>query len=372
MWRLLSSLWKRPPAPDPPPAPAEEGPAREPFPIVKAPLEGLQNLVPLGPCLGGETFRASDAAGNEVILNVLSRAAFEWPESGPAALLEPYRSLRHRCLLRPLACHIEAERVVLVWESAEENLGDCFHRYRRDGASGIPAAPLLGYLGEAAAAIDYLHSQGLLCPSLRPGSLLLRNGHVRVWDYVTIPLLPRLRSSFSSRYVSPEDLRTKATAASDQYRLALLYFHMRTGRFPFTGAIVFELVMQMTRHDLDLSPLPETERASVDRALDGDPRRRFPSCRDFVQSLKGTVAPDCLQALRGRSRPEPSWLAWNGGTVAKLATAIDDAHDFARLPLLADALEDAGCADAEWLAHLRGPGPHVRGCRALGLLLGGR
>jgi hypothetical protein len=35
-------------------------------------------------------------------------------------------------------------------------------------------------------------------------------------------------------------------------------------------------------------------------------------------------------------------------------------------------LEDAGCADAEWLAHLRGPGPHVRGCRALGLLLGNR
>ena len=41
-----------------------------------------------------------------------------------------------------------------------------------------------------------------------------------------------------------------------------------------------------------------------------------------------------------------------------------------RLPIVADALEDAGCTDAELLGHLRGPGPHVRGCWAVDLLLG--
>jgi hypothetical protein len=40
------------------------------------------------------------------------------------------------------------------------------------------------------------------------------------------------------------------------------------------------------------------------------------------------------------------------------------------LPILADALEDAGCANADLLGHLRGPGPHVRGCWALDLILG--
>jgi hypothetical protein len=44
--------------------------------------------------------------------------------------------------------------------------------------------------------------------------------------------------------------------------------------------------------------------------------------------------------------------------------------DFLALPLLADALEDAGYADAHLLGHLRGPGPHVRGCWAVDLLLG--
>ena len=67
---------------------------------------------------------------------------------------------------------------------------------------------------------------------------------------------------------------------------------------------------------------------------------------------------------------DPSWLAWNGGTVRKLAQAIYDDRAFDRLPVLADALEDAGCNDAELLSLCRGPGPHARGCWALDLLLG--
>jgi hypothetical protein len=66
----------------------------------------------------------------------------------------------------------------------------------------------------------------------------------------------------------------------------------------------------------------------------------------------------------------PAWLAWNGGTVPKLAQNSYAERAFDRLPVLADALEEAGCTDADILSHLRGPGPHVRGCWALDLLLG--
>jgi hypothetical protein len=67
---------------------------------------------------------------------------------------------------------------------------------------------------------------------------------------------------------------------------------------------------------------------------------------------------------------EPAWLKWNGGAVPKMAQAVLADGRFADLPILADALEEAGCGQAELLAHLRGPGPHARGCWALGLLLG--
>ncbi len=80
---------------------------------------------------------------------------------------------------------------------------------------------------------------------------------------------------------------------------------------------------------------------------------------------------DLFGPLPFRAVPvRPSWLAWEGGTVAKLAAAAYEDRAFDRLPVLADALEEAGCADAELLGHLRGPGPHARGCWALDLLLG--
>ena len=53
-----------------------------------------------------------------------------------------------------------------------------------------------------------------------------------------------------------------------------------------------------------------------------------------------------------------------------IARHIYDDRAFHDLPILADALEDAGCADAAILDHCRGPGPHVRGCWAVDLLLG--
>jgi hypothetical protein len=64
-----------------------------------------------------------------------------------------------------------------------------------------------------------------------------------------------------------------------------------------------------------------------------------------------------------------SSLRWNDWTVVDIAQAIYDDRAFDRLPLLADALEDAGCVDAQLLGHLRKPGPHFRGCWAVDLLL---
>jgi hypothetical protein len=67
---------------------------------------------------------------------------------------------------------------------------------------------------------------------------------------------------------------------------------------------------------------------------------------------------------------DPAWLAWHDGCIVKLAKGIYDDRAFDRLPVLADALEDAGCTNAGILGHLRGPGPHFRGCWVADLLLG--
>jgi hypothetical protein len=88
-------------------------------------------------------------------------------------------------------------------------------------------------------------------------------------------------------------------------------------------------------------------------------------CREFVGS-----------PFRPLSALLPPWLSWAEGTIVRLArAAYEERHlpsgvlDAARLAILADALEDAGCTDAELLGHLRGPGPHYRGCHVLDALL---
>jgi hypothetical protein len=74
--------------------------------------------------------------------------------------------------------------------------------------------------------------------------------------------------------------------------------------------------------------------------------------------------------FRPQRPPDPAVLAWGDGTVALLARAIYDDRAFDCLPVLADALEDAGCDDATVLLHCRQPGEHARGCWVLDLLLG--
>jgi hypothetical protein len=76
---------------------------------------------------------------------------------------------------------------------------------------------------------------------------------------------------------------------------------------------------------------------------------------------------------------EPGWLAWNDGTVPRLAASLYEERslprgridDLDQLEGLSDALEDAGCDAESLLEHLRDPeAVHVRGCWALDLLLG--
>jgi hypothetical protein len=66
---------------------------------------------------------------------------------------------------------------------------------------------------------------------------------------------------------------------------------------------------------------------------------------------------------------DPGWLAWDGGAIRNLARGIYEERAFDRLPILGDALEEAGCDRGDLLGHCRQPGEHARGCWLVDLLL---
>jgi hypothetical protein len=64
---------------------------------------------------------------------------------------------------------------------------------------------------------------------------------------------------------------------------------------------------------------------------------------------------------------DPAWLT---SDVVAMARGMYETRDFAAMPILTDALQDAGCENADILTHCCGDGPHIRGCWVVDLMLG--
>jgi hypothetical protein len=102
-----------------------------------------------------------------------------------------------------------------------------------------------------------------------------------------------------------------------------------------------------------LSLTPESKKAEVD-----------------VERAQIRILRDIFSNPFRKARIDPSWLEWKESSVGTIAQAIYDERRFDRLPILADALAEAGCNNADILDHCRSSGEHVLGCWVVDLLLG--
>jgi hypothetical protein len=92
--------------------------------------------------------------------------------------------------------------------------------------------------------------------------------------------------------------------------------------------------------------------------------------RVIGQGMQQTAC-DLLRDIFGNPfRPVAVEQSWLTPTVVQLAGAIYAERGFGDLPVLTDALEEAGCTNADVIVHCRGPGPHARGCWLIDTLLG--
>jgi hypothetical protein len=99
----------------------------------------------------------------------------------------------------------------------------------------------------------------------------------------------------------------------------------------------------------------------------------FAACeRDNNGSI--TVSPTQSHMLRdilgNPLRPFEFVQRWRTDTVVALARQMYDSRDFGAMPILADALQDAGCENEDVLNHCRKPKTHIRGCWICDLVLG--
>jgi hypothetical protein len=92
---------------------------------------------------------------------------------------------------------------------------------------------------------------------------------------------------------------------------------------------------------------------------------------EAAQAAEAAVQTLLLRDIFGNPfRPVAFSPSWRTDTAVALARQMYESRDFGAMPILADALQEAGCEDAAILSHCRGTGPHVRGCWVVDLVLG--
>jgi hypothetical protein len=185
---------------------------------------------------------------------------------------------------------------------------------------------------------------------------------------------------FADRTATLEELReaqAEALAAADAR--AIPYFYLGAGN-PNSYAALSAAAGAAWEFRSGTDPLSRavaafSQQGLIDKGLTGQQITKAKHAELAVQTALAR------EIFGSPFRPAPAiaraWLTWNCATIRKLAesayaerTPAEGTLEAARLTVLADALEDAGCTDANLLGHLRGPGPHVRGCWALDLVLG--
>jgi serine/threonine protein kinase len=266
--------------------------------------------------LGGgydEVWQAVAPGGFPVALKLVSleRAA------GAVELraLDLLRDVRHPNLLVTFGAWQAHGLLVIAMELADRTLADRFAEASAGGLPGIPRDELLGYLLEAARAIDYLNEprpgpcgEGRVAiqhRDIKPQNILLVADGVKVADFGLARVLRQTVTGHSLEgltpaYAAPEFFEGLTTKTSDQYSLALTYHKMRTGRLPFEG-VAAQVMLGHLRLPPDLSALPPEERPVVARALAKDPAERWPTCRAFAEALRS--CPPAGLAADGATAP---------------------------------------------------------------------
>ncbi|HZO07136.1 MAG TPA: protein kinase [Solirubrobacterales bacterium] len=158
---------------------------------------------------------------------------------------------------------------------------------------------------QACAGLDYAHRRGIIHRDVKPGNLMVVGGPVgggemtvKLTDFGIARAIEQTRITQvgsvvgTAAYLAPEQVRgEEATPATDVYALGVVLYQFLTGRLPYEGSTLAELAVRQ-QNETPLPPstyndeVPEALGASVLRALEGDPNRRYASADELSNGLQ--------------------------------------------------------------------------------------
>jgi predicted ATPase/DNA-binding CsgD family transcriptional regulator len=235
--------------------------------------------------------------------------------------------LRHPNIVQILDFGIEENTPFLVMEYAPNgNL-----RQRHKQGTRLALETILPYVRQIADALQFAHDQKLIHRDIKPENILLgRNNEVLLSDFGIAIMYSTMRSHSGQQdaagtvpYMAPEQIKSNALPASDQYALAIMTYEWLCGERPFQGtmteiAIKHTLVPPPSLSERVSTISPAVEQVIL-KALAKNPQQRFENIQDFAQALEEA---NIAESPEHHTLPQKNAAAYFSNLPAQLTSLI--------------------------------------------------
>jgi serine/threonine protein kinase len=268
------------------------------------PLEGYTIKRAIGRGGFGEVYYATSDAGKEVALKLITRN-LEVERRGVVQCMN--LKSPHLIAIHDLKSNEEGDSFVIMEYVNGPSLASILAQH----PGGLPPDQIRLWLRGLVDGVAYLHDHGIVHRDLKPANLFLEEGVVKIGDYGLSKAITHSKGETghsecvgTCHYMAPEMSTGKYQKPIDIYAIGVILYEMVTGRVPFDGESVGEVLMKHLTSRPDLSALTQPYKSIVERALAKDPNHRPARVHDML--LPGDAPREPAVRFIGDRTPPPA------------------------------------------------------------------
>ena len=273
-----------------PDMPMSQGQNRYTYSSGARPLDGYTIKRAIGRGGFGEVYYATSDSGKEVALKLILRN-LDVERRGVVQCM----NLKCPNLLQifDLKTNDAGDAFVIMEYVAGPSLANVLAKH----PGGMPVAEIRAWVKGLVEGVAYLHDHGIVHRDLKPANLFMEEGLVKIGDYGLAKLINPSQGTEHSEsigtchYMAPEIASGKYSKAIDVYAIGVIIYEMLTGRVPFEGETVGEVLMKHLTSRPNLTMLAEPFRSIVGKALAKDPNQRPQTLYDLLPADDMPKAP---------------------------------------------------------------------------------
>ena len=282
------------------------------------PLEGYTIKRGIGQGGFGEVYYALSDGGKEVALKLVRRNM-----SIEVRGVKQCLNLKHPNLID--LYDIKHDDSDNTWVVMEYVAGECMEDTVERHPDGMSEDEALRWMHGVCAGVAYLHDRGIVHRDLKPGNIFCDEGIVKIGDYGLSKFISASRRSGQTEsvgtvhYMAPEVANGRYGKEIDVYALGIMLYEVITGRVPFEGESIGEVLMKHLTAQPDLSELKEPYRTIVGRALEKDPEKRLTSVTELIAALPPAPQGPVASIPRRHAAETMAWSPNEEGIPGKAA-----------------------------------------------------